>query len=169
MQLLLATRNKDKLKELRTLLKDLPLEVVSASEIRGLPEVEEDAPTVRDNAAKKAVEVAREAKKLTLADDTGLEVDALHGAPGVRSARFAGDGATYHENICPVPANPATNVTLFSSIARRTFFCPSFLATALIMRLDSTLVFIIFTNFFFDAFRSSFLISPPKEQASTHR
>jgi len=98
MQLLLATRNKDKLKELRVLLKDLPLEVVSAGDVRGLPEVEEDAPTVRDNAAKKAVEMARASKKLTLADDTGLEVDALDGAPGVRSARFAGDKATYHEN-----------------------------------------------------------------------
>ncbi|HUI05709.1 MAG TPA: RdgB/HAM1 family non-canonical purine NTP pyrophosphatase [Verrucomicrobiae bacterium] len=98
MQLLLATRNKDKLKELRVLLKDLPLEVVSAADIRDLPEVEEDAATVRDNAAKKAVEMARVSKKLTLADDTGLEVDELNGAPGVRSARFAGEKATYHEN-----------------------------------------------------------------------
>ena len=98
MQLLLATRNKDKLKELRVLLKDLPLEVVSANDVRGLPEVVEDAPTIRDNAAKKAVEMARAAKKLTLADDTGLEVDALDGAPGVRSARFAGEEATYHAN-----------------------------------------------------------------------
>jgi XTP/dITP diphosphohydrolase len=98
MQLLLATRNKDKLKELRKLLKDLPLEVVSAADIRGLPEVEEDAATVRDNAAKKAVEMARASKKLTLADDTGLEVDALNGEPGVRSARFAREKATYHEN-----------------------------------------------------------------------
>jgi XTP/dITP diphosphohydrolase len=98
MQLLLATRNKDKLKELRVLLKDLPLEVVSANDVQNLPEVQEDAPTIRDNAAKKAVETARASRKLTLADDTGLEVDALHGAPGVRSARFAGDGATYHEN-----------------------------------------------------------------------
>jgi XTP/dITP diphosphohydrolase len=98
MQLLLATRNKDKLKELRKLLKDLQLEVVSAADIRGLPEVEEDAATVRDNAAKKAVEMARVSKKLTLADDTGLEVDALNGEPGVRSARFAREKATYHEN-----------------------------------------------------------------------
>ena len=98
MQLLLATRNKDKLKELRKLLKDLQLEVMSAADIRGLPEVEEDAATVRDNAAKKAVEMARASKKLTLADDTGLEVDALNGEPGVRSARFAREKATYHEN-----------------------------------------------------------------------
>ncbi|NQU12457.1 non-canonical purine NTP pyrophosphatase, partial [bacterium] len=53
---------------------------------------------VRDNAVKKAVETARAAKMLALADDTGLEVDALNGQPGVRSARFAGDQASYHEN-----------------------------------------------------------------------
>jgi len=98
MQLLLASRNRDKLKELREMLKDLPLEIVSATDVRGLPEVEEDGATVRDNAAKKAVELAQAAKSLTLADDSGLEVDALDGAPGVRSARFAGEKATYHEN-----------------------------------------------------------------------
>jgi XTP/dITP diphosphohydrolase len=98
MQLLVATRNKHKLKELRELLKDLPLEVVSAADIRGLKETVEDGATVRDNAAKKAVETAAAAKMLTLADDTGLEVDALKGEPGVRSARFASEGATYHEN-----------------------------------------------------------------------
>jgi len=58
----------------------------------------EDGATIRDNAIKKAVETARVAKKLTLADDTGLEVDVLKGEPGVRSARFAGEDATYHEN-----------------------------------------------------------------------
>ena len=98
MQLLVATRNKHKLKELRELLKDLPLEVVSAADVRGLPEIVEDGATVRDNAAKKAVETASAAKMLTIADDTGLEVDALKGEPGVRSARFAGENATYHEN-----------------------------------------------------------------------
>src|SRR5277367_2157489 len=98
MQLLVASRNKHKLKELTALLKDLPLEAVVAKDIRGLSEVVEDGATIRDNAIKKAVETARVAKKLTLADDTGLEVDALKGEPGVRSARFAGEDATYHEN-----------------------------------------------------------------------
>jgi XTP/dITP diphosphohydrolase len=98
MQLLVASRNKHKLKELAGLLQDLPLETVPASSIRGLPEIVEDGATIRDNAIKKAVETARVAKKLTLADDTGLEVDALKGEPGVRSARFAGEDATYHEN-----------------------------------------------------------------------
>lgn len=80
------------------MLRDLQLEVISAADMPKLPEIDEDGATVRDNAIKKAVEMARAAKKLTLADDTGLEVDALKGAPGVRSARFAGEKATYHEN-----------------------------------------------------------------------
>ncbi|MGH9594542.1 MAG: non-canonical purine NTP pyrophosphatase, partial [Bryobacteraceae bacterium] len=98
MQLLIATRNRHKLKELTPLLKDLQLEVVSVKDVPKLPEIVEDGATVRDNAVKKAVETARISKKLTLADDTGLEVDALKGEPGVRSARFAGEEATYHEN-----------------------------------------------------------------------
>src|SRR5580704_5123366 len=98
MQLLVATRNKDKLKELAAMLHDLQIDVISVSDMPRLPEVVEDGATIRDNAIKKAVETARVAKKLTLADDTGLEVDALKGEPGVRSARFAGEDATYHEN-----------------------------------------------------------------------
>ena len=80
------------------MLKDLQIEVISASDMPKLPEIDENGATIRDNAVKKAVEMARAAKKLTLADDTGLEVDALKGAPGVRSARFAGAKATSHEN-----------------------------------------------------------------------
>ena len=98
MQLVIATRNRHKLKELAPLLQDLQLEVISAKDLAKLPEVIEDGNTVRDNAVKKAVETARATKKLTLADDTGLEVDALKGEPGVKSARFAGEKATYHEN-----------------------------------------------------------------------
>ena len=98
MQLLVATRNKDKLREIREILADLNFEVQSGVDIPGLPEVVEDAPTVRENAIKKAVETARFARRLTLADDSGLEVDALKGEPGVYSARYAGEKATYHEN-----------------------------------------------------------------------
>jgi XTP/dITP diphosphohydrolase len=97
MQLLVATHNRDKLRELRALLEELDLEIISANDVN-VPEVVEDAPTVRENAIKKAVETAKAAKKLTLADDTGLEVDALNGEPGVRSARFAGDNVSYPEN-----------------------------------------------------------------------
>jgi XTP/dITP diphosphohydrolase len=98
MQLLVATRNRDKLKEIGAILADLELEILSAADVRNAPEIVEDAPTVRDNAIKKAVESAKATKMLTLADDTGLEVDALNGEPGVRSARYAGEEASYHEN-----------------------------------------------------------------------
>jgi XTP/dITP diphosphohydrolase len=98
MQLLVATRNRDKLKEIGAILADLQFEIVSPLTLATLPEIVEDAPAVRDNAIKKAVETARAAKLLTLADDSGLEVDALDGAPGARSARYAGEKATYHEN-----------------------------------------------------------------------
>ncbi len=98
MQLLVASRNKHKLKELSGLLQDLPLEAIPASSIRRLPEIVEDGATIRDNAIKKAVETARVAKKLTLADDTGLEVDALKGGPGREVGAISGEDATYHEN-----------------------------------------------------------------------
>lgn len=98
MRLLVATRNRDKLKEIGAILSDLKLDIVSPWDIPGLTEITEDGATIRDNAIKKAVETAKAAKMLTLADDTGLEVDALHGEPGVRSARFAGDDVSYHEN-----------------------------------------------------------------------
>jgi XTP/dITP diphosphohydrolase len=98
MQLLVATRNRHKLKEIGAILADLQFDILSSPDIKGLPDVVEDADTVRDNAIKKAIETARMAKMLTLADDTGLEVDALNGEPGVYSARFACEGATSHEN-----------------------------------------------------------------------
>lgn len=98
MRLLVATRNKHKLREIRDVLAELKLEIVGADEVGGLPEIPEDGATIHDNAVKKAIEAAKRAKTLTLADDTGLEVDALRGEPGVHSARFAGAEATYHEN-----------------------------------------------------------------------
>jgi XTP/dITP diphosphohydrolase len=98
MQLLVATRNKHKLQELQALLADLKFEICSSSDKTELSEVAEDEPTVRDNAIKKALTTAAITGMLTLADDTGLEVDALQGEPGVRSARFAGEKATYPAN-----------------------------------------------------------------------
>jgi len=98
MQLLVATRNRDKLKEIGAILADLSLDIISVADRKGLPAVVEDAATVRENAIKKAIETAKAAQCLTLADDTGLEVDALNGEPGVRSARYAGEEASYHEN-----------------------------------------------------------------------
>jgi XTP/dITP diphosphohydrolase len=94
-----ASTNRGKLKELRALLADLPIDLVSLSD--ALPrklEIVEDAETFAGNALKKARIVAEATALPTLADDSGLEVDALEGRPGVRSARYAGERATDAEN-----------------------------------------------------------------------
>ena len=98
MKLLIATRNPDKLKEIKACFQVPQLEVVSALEFPDLPEVEEDGDTLEANAIKKATILARETGLWSLADDTGLEVAALDGAPGVYSARYAGEDATYEDN-----------------------------------------------------------------------
>src|SRR5262249_61764044 len=95
--LVFATRNPGKLVELRELLPGLDvLGIVEAAARlgRAIPEVDEDADSFAGNAAKKAREVARATGFPALADDSGLEVDALGGAPGVWSARYAGPGAS---------------------------------------------------------------------------
>lgn len=90
-RLVIATRNAGKVKEIKLLLDELPVEVMTPYDFPGAPEVEEDAPTLAGNAVKKAVALFRHTGLPALADDTGLEVDALDGAPGVRSARYAGE------------------------------------------------------------------------------
>ena len=92
MRLVLATRNPGKVAELQARLGPLGVDLVSAADL-GAPEVVEDADTLRGNADKKARALARHTGLPALADDTGLEVDALGGAPGVYSARFAGPDA----------------------------------------------------------------------------
>lgn len=87
-EILLATTNKGKLKELRALLAEIPCQPVSPSEIGLSLEVPEDGSTYADNATLKALAYLSAAKIPVLADDTGLEVDALDGAPGLHSARF---------------------------------------------------------------------------------
>ncbi len=97
--LVVATHNAGKLTELRALLAALPLVVVSSDEVLTRKvTVVEDGETFAENATKKAVAIARATMMLTLADDSGLEVDALGGAPGVRSARYAHSRATDGEN-----------------------------------------------------------------------
>ena len=91
MKLLLASNNRKKHAEIARLLAPLSIEVVLPRDVGGLPEVVEDQPTFRGNAAKKAASAARASGLWALADDSGLEVDALGGAPGVNSARFAGE------------------------------------------------------------------------------
>ena len=88
--LLLATRNAKKARELRRLLRGSRLRVVTLERFPRIPPVCEDKPTLRENAVKKAVVTSRHTGLPVLADDSGLEVKALKGAPGVRSARYAG-------------------------------------------------------------------------------
>lgn len=98
MKLLIASRNKHKLEEIRTIF-DIPdMILVGANEIPSLPEVVEDGSSFHANAVKKAVTLAMCAHLWTLADDSGLEVDALGGAPGVHSARYAGEPVDYAAN-----------------------------------------------------------------------
>lgn len=89
--LLVATKNGGKLDEFRRIFGDLDVTIVGAEEL-ALPDVEEDGETFEANATKKARESAAASGLMTLADDSGLEVDALFGAPGVHSARYAGGG-----------------------------------------------------------------------------
>jgi len=98
MELVVATRNKDKLREIKALLKGLSVEVFSLDSFECVPEVIEDKKTFKGNAVKKAVQVSKFLKKIAMADDSGLEVEYLNGAPGVYSARFSGRGATYKSN-----------------------------------------------------------------------
>jgi len=97
--IVLATSNHGKLAELRALLADLPVQLLSAAEALGeQPIIVEDGATFEANALIKAQAIARATRTLALADDSGLEVDALGGRPGVRSARFAHERATDAEN-----------------------------------------------------------------------
>ena len=98
MKLLVATRNPYKLKEIREIISRPSLELVSVAEFGPLPEVVEDGATFEANALKKAIMLSLAAKVWTLADDSGLEVPALGGAPGVRSARYAGEPVDYGAN-----------------------------------------------------------------------
>lgn len=97
-ELVLATRNRDKGAELEALLRDLGVRIRTLDEFPGAPEVEEDGATCEANAVKKAVTIARYTGLFSVADDTGLMVEALNGRPGVHAARYAGDRATYADN-----------------------------------------------------------------------
>jgi len=93
--LVLATANPDKAAEMARLLAGLPLELRTRADFADLPDVEETADTFAGNARLKAEALCRATGLAALADDSGLCVDALDGAPGVRSARWSGPGATY--------------------------------------------------------------------------
>jgi XTP/dITP diphosphohydrolase len=96
-ELVVASANPDKVAEIATIV--APFGVTLLPRPHDVPEVVEDAPTLEGNARLKAIALCKATGRPAIADDTGLEVDALGGAPGVRSARFAGEHATYADNV----------------------------------------------------------------------
>lgn len=96
--LVLATRNEGKTEEIRALLADYPVDIKNLTDFGPTPTIEEDGETFEDNAVKKARFIAKILGLPALADDSGLMVEALGNGPGVRSARYAGEGATDAEN-----------------------------------------------------------------------
>ena len=93
-ELIVASRNKGKVKEIMELLADLPFKVTSLLDYPQIPEIIEDGKTYRANALKKAREVALATGRMAMSDDSGIEVKVLGNAPGIYSARFAGEGAS---------------------------------------------------------------------------
>lgn len=98
-KLILASRNTNKIEEMKQLVAHMGIDVFSALDFPDLEEVEEDKPTLEGNALKKARYVNQQTGIPALSDDTGLEVEALDGAPGVYSARYAGENASYQDNV----------------------------------------------------------------------
>lgn len=110
MKLVIATRNPHKLEEIHAIFNFRDLKVCSAFDFPEIPDVVEDGDTLEANAIKKASEICQATGLPALADDSGLEVEALNGEPGVYSARWSGEGCTYHDN----------NVKLLRELAGKT-------------------------------------------------
>ena len=98
MKFIIATRNTHKLEEIRSILNFQGLEICSALDFPDIPDTIEDRDTLEGNAIKKAQELCDATGLMALADDSGLEVEALDGAPGVYSARYAGEPCSYEDN-----------------------------------------------------------------------
>jgi XTP/dITP diphosphohydrolase len=103
-RLLLATTNEGKIREIRALLSGLPLELVGLEACPGVPAPEETGRTFAENARLKALAYADATGLPAVADDSGLEIDAMGGAPGVESARFGGADSTYPEKFALIYA-----------------------------------------------------------------
>ena len=97
-EIILATGTKHKVVEIKDILKDLSVTIKPMTDFEKYPEVVEDGQTLQDNAIKKATEVAKYFNCWAIADDTGLEVNYLNGAPGVYSSRYAGENCSYADN-----------------------------------------------------------------------
>jgi XTP/dITP diphosphohydrolase len=95
MRLLVATTNPHKVREIRAILHDVPFEIVTLDAWRDMPAPDEDGATFAENARAKATYYAERTGELTVAEDSGLEIDALDGKPGVLSARFGGPDTSY--------------------------------------------------------------------------
>jgi XTP/dITP diphosphohydrolase len=98
MQLVLATKNRDKIREIKRVLEDLPLTILAFDDFLEFPDIEETGMTIEDNAKIKAAGIEKFAGYPALADDSGLEVEYLNGSPGVYSSRYAGPGCSYDDN-----------------------------------------------------------------------
>jgi XTP/dITP diphosphohydrolase len=98
MKIVVATTNKNKLRELKELLKGLDVQILSLMDFPDCPPVVEDGESFAENALKKAQTICAHTGLLTIADDSGLEVDCLEGRPGIFSARYAGEGADDRKN-----------------------------------------------------------------------
>lgn len=99
MDIVLATRNKKKVEEMQRILNGMDINILTPDDFPSCPEVEEDMDTFEGNAVKKALAITKCTNKIAVADDSGLEVYALNGAPGVMSARYAGEDANDVANI----------------------------------------------------------------------
>ncbi len=99
MEIMLATRNKKKIEEIKRITSGLDVSIFTLDDFPECPDVIEDGATFQENAIKKAATVARYTGKPALADDSGLEVYALDGAPGILSARYAGEGTDDGKNV----------------------------------------------------------------------
>lgn len=98
-KIVFATSNNNKLREVQSILKDLPYRFVGLNEFPDIQKIEETGKTLLENSLIKARTVHEITGFPTLADDTGLEVNILNGAPGIKSARYAGENATYKDNL----------------------------------------------------------------------
>jgi XTP/dITP diphosphohydrolase len=99
MKIVLATHNQDKCAEMKAIMKDMPIQLLTLNEFPEIEEIIEDGKTLQENALIKAKTVHKITHLPAIADDTGLEVDALGGQPGIYSARYAGENCSYSDNV----------------------------------------------------------------------
>ena len=99
MKIVLATHNRDKLREMASILGDFPIDLLTLDSFPEIGEIIEDGNSLEENALIKAQTVFKLTKIPSWADDTGLEVDALNGEPGIYSARYAGESCSYSDNV----------------------------------------------------------------------